>query len=63
MSYVSEIFELQKMLKEIPPENLIEIATFKGRLQKVCKDYYFCTDCSNEKVACTCMGDDETELS
>lgn len=39
MSYVCEILDLQKMLRKIPPENLIEIATFRGRLDKVCKEY------------------------
>lgn len=95
MSYISEIRELYKILREIPRENVIERATFKKRLNKVFEEYrdnFFpqtvfteeqieklgallddsnsiwvcvydgesesCKVCSNEAVACTCMGED-----
>lgn len=39
MSYVSEIREIQKILREIPPQNVIERATFQSRLSTVLKEY------------------------
>jgi hypothetical protein len=39
MNYISEIRELYTMLRDIPCENSIEIATIKGRLKKVLEEY------------------------
>jgi len=80
ISYISELNEILKKLRDIPQENVIERATFEGRLNKIVQEYrekYFplsivwfssglmddeteidcCDVCSNEKVACTCMGE------
>ena len=96
MSYISEIRELYKILREIPRENVIERETFKERLKNLREEYEkkyaqkhtqqsveetrrilsilnptwvgfwygdneeqseCCKVCSNEAVACTCMGE------
>jgi hypothetical protein len=39
ISYISEMHEILKILRDIPPENVLERATFEGRLDKIAQEY------------------------